>query len=139
MPRPLNWIRGEGTTKNQRGLGDTLTVSGNPLGDWVDPNGVVSLTPCESITTSPGFVGPINCDPTNGMPNYVPAIGSSTTIPSDLGNCVLAVATIEPPTPKLANKPRLDIFITTLVPSDRYKSQPQSEPTLHQTSDSVHV
>lgn len=30
MPRPLNWIRGEGTTKNQRGLG-TIYVSATPL------------------------------------------------------------------------------------------------------------
>lgn len=30
MPRPLNWIRGEGTMKNQRGIG-TVVVSSDPL------------------------------------------------------------------------------------------------------------
>lgn len=38
MPRPLNWIRGEGTTKNQRGLGDD-GVSTNEYINWVMGSG----------------------------------------------------------------------------------------------------
>jgi hypothetical protein len=29
-----------------------------------------TLPPCSSITVAPGFVGPVNCDPSSGGVNY---------------------------------------------------------------------
>jgi hypothetical protein len=37
-----------------------------------------SLPPCPSITLPAGFVGPVNCDPTTGPPNYSPAVSTPT-------------------------------------------------------------
>lgn len=51
MPRPLNWIRGEGTVKNQRGLGA-------PPADGETENTVsIDLIPYPSDTNS-GYINP---------------------------------------------------------------------------------
>ncbi len=75
MPRPLNWVRGEGTVKNQRwGLGfymDTPFIPrglGNAafapflyrgMGDVILSDGSRSLTaPCPGSPGCPGYVSP---------------------------------------------------------------------------------
>lgn len=54
-----------GLGKVRKGLGDTLP-------------------PCSSVVVPPGFVGPINCDPTAGAVNY----GASQSQVASLGQSV---------------------------------------------------
>lgn len=82
MPRPLNWIKGEGTVKNQRwGLGDLTITDGsgwNPSNinnfQWYQPTDLQTnadtLTP-ESIAWGEGFWSGANTGN-----NVSPSIGS---------------------------------------------------------------
>jgi hypothetical protein len=49
MPRPNNYVGAEGSYGRVTGLGNM---------------------PCSSIVLPPGFVGPVDCDPTDGGPTY---------------------------------------------------------------------
>ena len=50
--------------------------------------GDAPLPPCSSITTPPGFVGPVQCDPTLGPPSYSPSASQF----ADLSNQVQDLA-----------------------------------------------
>jgi hypothetical protein len=58
MPRPYNWIRGEGTTKNQRwGLGSFMDVPNLPQPYSVRGFGEIATTgaPCPGTPGCPGY------------------------------------------------------------------------------------
>jgi hypothetical protein len=62
MPRPFNWIRGEGTVKNQRwGLGDdTTTLDLTSLYPVPSSSYSPTLAPSTSYTPSVGITGSSN-------------------------------------------------------------------------------
>ena len=84
----------------------TITVSSDPLAAFnaaqtSENNAAVAppLPLCSDITTSAGFVGPINCDPSQGPVNYTPATKSNGTMTMALiiaGIAVFAILMREP-------------------------------------------
>lgn len=61
-------------------LGDDssiIVVSSDPLAAFnaaqTPENNDSVLPPCAGMTLPPGFVGPVNCNPSNGGPTYTPA------------------------------------------------------------------
>jgi hypothetical protein len=67
-----------------RGLGQTATLDLSSA----DP----TLVPCSSVTLPAGFVGPVNCDPTNGGPSYPASQAQLSAAYSSLAAQVQATA-----------------------------------------------
>jgi hypothetical protein len=72
------------TLAGLRGLGCGCSVI-DDNGDCVDPEEcgggttpVTALPLCSSLTFPAGYVGPINCDPSQGGPNYAPGASTQT-------------------------------------------------------------
>lgn len=71
-----------------------------------------ALPPCNTITLPPGFVGPVNCDPTLGMPNYPASQSQVANVSSDLQ---LAQQNIEDLQNSIMGMPSNPVSMTTLV------------------------
>ena len=57
MPRPYGWIRGEGTMKNQRGMGDVVQVDPSIAALFASANagGVIDPLYNDAVANTPQF------------------------------------------------------------------------------------